>query len=552
MIEGLSAGWRPYALLVALCLALYLPGIAALPPLDRDEARFAQATRQMLESGDFLRIRFQDEARNKKPAGIYWLQAASVAALSNAESTAIWPYRLPSLLGAVAAVMLTFALGAPLVGRPAALLGAALLASSLALVAEAHLAKADAMLLATAVAAQGALGALYRQGRRGGERAAWPWALLFWSAQGLAVLIKGPIVPVLSLLTAGTVSIADRDARWLGGLRPLWGVPLLLAIAGPWLVAITVATQGAFLGEAVGHDLLGKIIGAQESHGLPSGAYLLALPATFWPGSLLLAPALVWAWRERGETPERFLIAWAVPFWLLLEIVPTKLPHYILPAYPALALLAGRALMVLATIPVPRPRGLDAVVIALWTLVSFALATALLWLSPSVASAGAQFAYLVLAAIIALLGGALAVSAWRRIGPATAAGPLLLALLVYVPAFQFVAPSLDELWLSRQAAAAVARYRPPPDAPVVSVGYREPSLVFLLGTHTRFLSADQAAEYLTSARGAAALVSNAEDEAFRRALKARGWEPRLIDRIDGLDYPAGKRLALALYTGVPG
>src|SRR5712692_9491102 len=105
---------RPYALLAGLCLVLYLPGIAAIPPLDRDEARFAQATRQMLETGDFLRIRFQDEARNKKPAGIYWLQAASVRAFSSAAATAIWPYRLPSLLGGIATVLLAFTLGAAL------------------------------------------------------------------------------------------------------------------------------------------------------------------------------------------------------------------------------------------------------------------------------------------------------------------------------------------------------------------------------------------------------------------------------------------------------
>src|SRR5437660_6024345 len=104
-------GWRPYALLTAVCLFLYLPGIASIPPLDRDEARFAQATRQMLETGDFLRIRFQDEERNRKPAGIYWLQAAAVTAFSTPEATAIWPYRVPSLLGALAAVMSTFALG---------------------------------------------------------------------------------------------------------------------------------------------------------------------------------------------------------------------------------------------------------------------------------------------------------------------------------------------------------------------------------------------------------------------------------------------------------
>src|SRR5712692_7836716 len=152
-----SAGWligvRPYALLVGLCLFLYLPGIAAIPPLDRDEARFAQATRQMLETGDFLRIRFQDEARNKKPAGIYWLQAASVSAFSTPEATAIWPYRLPSLLGGIAAVLLTFAAGAALfTGAPGsrriAAIAAVLLASALGMVAEVHIAKTDAALLA--------------------------------------------------------------------------------------------------------------------------------------------------------------------------------------------------------------------------------------------------------------------------------------------------------------------------------------------------------------------------------------------------------------------
>src|SRR5437762_9157261 len=111
---GRSAGWwlgvRPYLLLAGLCLLLYLPGIAAIPPLDRDEARFAQATRQMLETGDFLRIRFQDEARNKKPAGIHWLQAAAVSAFAGPDSNAIWPYRLPSIIGALGAVLLTFAL----------------------------------------------------------------------------------------------------------------------------------------------------------------------------------------------------------------------------------------------------------------------------------------------------------------------------------------------------------------------------------------------------------------------------------------------------------
>lgn len=199
-VGALAVGWRPWLLLVTLCLCLFVPGIAAMPPLDRDEARFMQATRQMVESGDLLQIRFQDEARNKKPAGIYWLQAASVALFSNAASTETWPYRLPSLLGAALAVLLCFGLGAHLVGRSAALAGAALLASSLLLVVEAHLAKTDAVLLATVVMAQGALGLLYRDAR-GGIIAPRRLAAAFWLAQGIGILIKGPVTPLVSFLT---------------------------------------------------------------------------------------------------------------------------------------------------------------------------------------------------------------------------------------------------------------------------------------------------------------------------------------------------------------
>src|SRR4051794_12147337 len=103
---------RAAAALLALCLLLFLPGQISLQPMDRDEPRFAQASKQMLESGDFVDIRFQGEARHKKPVGIYWAQSAVVAAADafgvlDAHTT-IALYRIPSLLGALGTVLLTY------------------------------------------------------------------------------------------------------------------------------------------------------------------------------------------------------------------------------------------------------------------------------------------------------------------------------------------------------------------------------------------------------------------------------------------------------------
>ena len=102
-LDRLGGGWRGPALAALIALIGALPGALALPTLDRDEARFAEASAQMLESGDLVTIHFQDAPRFKKPVGIYWLQAAAVRTLSHVEDRAIWAYRVPSLLGAMLA-----------------------------------------------------------------------------------------------------------------------------------------------------------------------------------------------------------------------------------------------------------------------------------------------------------------------------------------------------------------------------------------------------------------------------------------------------------------
>jgi 4-amino-4-deoxy-L-arabinose transferase-like glycosyltransferase len=549
-----SAGWllgaRPYALLIGLCLFLYLPGISAIPPLDRDEARFAQATRQMLETGDFLRIRFQDEARNNKPAGIYWLQAAAVSIVSTAESNAIWPYRLPSLLGGIAAVLLTFAFGAELFGgteaRRIAAIAAVLLAGGLGIVAEAHIAKTDAALLAAVTAGQGALGLAYVRARAGRPVPGWI-AVVFWTAELAAIYLKGPPGPALAVVTALSLAIADGDWRWLRALHPVAGIIAVIVALAPWLIAIERATEGRFLAASLGGDLLTKLIGAQESHGAPPLSYLLSSLASFWPGSLLLVPAIVRGWRRHKVAAERFLLAWLVPAWVLMELVPTKLPHYVLPLFPALALLAAGALVASVGFPAGTwAHRLDVLVRVLWTAVSLGLAALLIGLplrfAGHVAIAGIIGAVL----LVALAGGLL----WYRPDPGvTTALFAALSLAFAIPAAQGVLPGLDRLWLSRAASGLVADHPPAAGVPLVAVGYSEPSLVFLLGTDLRLTTPGGAAEAL--AGGGEALVSDREEAMFQQALAARGLAMRPIGNVHGLDYSNGQRMVLTLYDVAP-
>src|SRR5262245_56852041 len=188
------------AVLIVLALIAFLPGFFQLPPVDRDEARFAQASKQMVESGDLVDIRFQNEVRYKKPVGIYWLQAGVVktaSALGMPDAlTTIWLYRLPSLAGAVGAVLLAYWTALAFVSRRAAILAGMMLAGSILLGGEARLAKTDAMLLLTVVAAMGAMARTYLAESRDGATAPVSWFLpaIFWTALAGGVLLKGPLI----------------------------------------------------------------------------------------------------------------------------------------------------------------------------------------------------------------------------------------------------------------------------------------------------------------------------------------------------------------------
>lgn len=541
---------RPGLVLALLCLLLWLPGFLTLPATDRDEARFAQASRQMVESGDYLRIRFGQEERNKKPAGIHWLQAASVHAVEAVglgDRADIWPYRLPSLGGALLAVLATFHFGRVLVGRRAAFLGAAMLASSLVLVAEAHIAKTDAALLATVTVAMGLFGQAYLRPAAFTARQ----AAGFWLALGISVLLKGPVGPMVVLLAGVTLAVVDRGAvPWLRALRPLWGVPLMAAAALPWFVAIGIATEGRFFQQAVGGDMLAKIGSGEEKHWGPPGYYLLTFGIAAFPSAWIVLLALPAAWRDRLAQPTRFLLAWVVPSWLVFEAVQTKLPHYTLPMFPALMLLgAAWAMDPLRRLPASRWWRAVAVAALVGVAAGLALlALALPWYLAREVTVGGVLAVPAAALLVFMALRAARAGAWGRAGLLGA----LLAVPLYAAVLEGVVPRLTALWIAPRLEALLRREAPGlPAADVGIAGHHEPSVVFAIGAEVALLrNGAEAARFLAAAPSAAGRVVAVSDRAeagFRQEAEALGLRLQELGTVTGFNYSRGRWITLILY-----
>jgi 4-amino-4-deoxy-L-arabinose transferase-like glycosyltransferase len=541
-LQDWGRGWRGPTLAAFVALIAGLPGMLALPPLDRDESRFAEASAQMLESSDFVTIHFQDQPRFKKPIGIYWLQAASVAALSDVEDRDIWPYRIPSLLGAMLAAAACVWGAAAFLPPGLALLSGVMLGASFLLSTEAAIAATDGVLAGAITLMMAALGRIYMAARDGPVAGAATRAL-FWVGLALSILVKGPIGPMVAVLAVIALSVWDRRSAWLKGLGWSWGLIFLAAVLLPWAVAITVATDGAFWGAAVGGDLAPKLVEGQEGHGAPPGYYLLLLPLLIFPAALLLPAAAVQAWRDRAEPAVRFALCWLIPSWLVFEITPTKLVHYTLPLYGAVAWLAARAL---ARPLGPRVRLAGRILVLIAALGAAALGFALAAQEPHAAT-------LILAGVAALLIlGAGVVAAWlaarRPVGAIVVAAGL--AVLGHDVLLGTILPGISSLWLSSRAADILEVAGDTPrggvvEGPIAVAGYAEPSLVFLLGADTELGDARTAARAIAQHRPA--IVEGRDQAAFAAELAAMGVQARQIGQVSGLDYSKGRRDILRLY-----
>jgi 4-amino-4-deoxy-L-arabinose transferase-like glycosyltransferase len=536
---------RATAFLVLCGLLLFLPGFFNIPPIDRDEARFAQATKQMVETGDFVDIRFQDDVRYKKPVGVYWLQAAAVETASALglprAQVRVWLYRVPSLIGAIGAVLLTYWTALAFVTRRGAILAALILCSSVLLGAEARLAKTDAILLLSVVAAMGAMARVYLSWQRGEDPAhpPWTWPAIFWTGLAGGILLKGPLILMFVGLPIVTLAILDRSAAWLWRLRPVLGLIWLLVLVLPWFVAIFWRAGDTFFTDSLGGDMLSKFA-AQESHGAPPGLYLLLFWVTFWPGAALAGMAAPAVWRARREPGAQFLLAWLVPSWIVFELVLTKLPHYVLPLYPPIAILTIGALERRVLSRSWLMRG------AAWWFVIPAGASVIAVIGAITLTRQPVFLAWPFVAAALIFG----LFAWWLYDDNRAERSLLnavvAAIFLAVAIYGIVIPALTPLFPSAEIARAL-RNVVCVGPRAAAAGFHEPSLVFMTGTSTVLTDGSGAADFLGQGSCRFALVEQRSERGFAQRAEAIGLRYNVATRIDGYNISQGRAISIAIF-----
>jgi 4-amino-4-deoxy-L-arabinose transferase-like glycosyltransferase len=291
----------------------------------------------------------------------------------------------------------------------------------------------------------------------------------------------------------------------------------------------------------VGGDLAPKLVRGDLGHGQPPGFYLLTLPFLIFPFCLFLPGGAMLAWRQKADGWVRFALCWLIPSWIVFELVPTKLVHYPLPLYGALAWLMAGGLHERA----PRAARLAGAALVLVT--ALGLVGGMMTLAPRVTTPiGAAVALAGLT--VASAGGALFLVRDRLLVACAVAG--WAGIAAHAALIGWVAPHLHGLWLSSRAASALTAAEANPrngvtPGPVTVAGYAEPSLIFLLGQDTELGGGADAAEAVIDGRPA--IVEAREEPAFRAALGTRAAAVAPAATVSGLDYSNGRADLLGLY-----
>jgi len=335
MTESAVARRTLLALLAAFALAWFC-NLGYRHLIKPDEGRYAEIPREMIVSGDWLTPRINGYKYFEKPPLQYWATAASFSAFGlNEWAARLWP-GLTGFLG----VLLVFWAGSRLFGPPSGLLGAAVAASCALYVIVGHLLTLDmglSVFMAAAVfafAVAQAEAALHERRR---------WMLVAWAAMALAVLSKGLVGAVLPIAAVGAYVLLQRDWKLLSRLELLRGGLLLLAIAAPWFVLVSLANP-EFPRFFFIHEHFERFLTKEHDRYQPTWFFVPVLLVGMLPWIVALVPALVRAWPRStvtGFDPRRFLFVWCAVVFVFFSASSSKLLPYILPLFPALSLLVG-------------------------------------------------------------------------------------------------------------------------------------------------------------------------------------------------------------------
>lgn len=519
---------HPYYCLFLICFFAYGLSLFYLPTTDRDEGRFVQATKQMLESNDYLTIKFQDEFRNKKPAGIYWLQALSVK-LSGQSWNTVWPYRLPSLFCAILAVLLTYYFASRLFGDAIARTSALFMASSTVLIVEATTAKTDSALLLATLSATGLLALGYQDTQKRILR-----SLLLGLSLALGAMIKGPLVFFFFTSALLTLWVMDKNKQWLKNFH--WSVILFIPIATvlPWFLMIQKATGGQFAQDSLGSDFSKKILSAQEGHGAPPGFFTMSLFIGLWSSVLWLLPSFKKAWSQKnGHRSLLFCISATITAFVILEFIPTKLIHYPLPLYPWLTMIAAWGFHQPSDF-----RKSSKWNSYLFLIISFLISGAFLVITFLVDGTMGAFIIAGLLGAILLAG---AIISFKKRSPYT----IIAALISFPTALTTWLPHLSSLWVTENIYKELAHDR---ISPILLMGYGEPSAVFRLGTSIIMSKKpDALTRFLKNSCGHIFVDEKLITKEIAQILELSS-KVRFVREITGINYNKGSPMRLKHYA----
>lgn len=442
---------------------------------DPDEGRYAEIAREMVATGDWLTPRLNGFKYFEKPPLQYWATAALFSVFGESNLTArLWI----ASIGFLGGLWIWF-VGWRLFGAYAGVNAFLVLTSSFMYVANAHFITLDMTLTVFMSVAVGALA--IAQSKRGHAALVRRWMLLGWAALGLAVLAKGPIGLVLPGAAVSLYVMWQRDWSLLRHLHLGAGLATFLAVVAPWFIAVSIANP-EFPSFFFIHEHLQRY--STDVHRRDAPFYyfvpVLLVGGLPWLAAVtreITRPHFDW-WPKGGQgfEPERFLWIYAAFIVLFFSFSHSKLPPYILPAFPALALLVGRRLVGRTSFRA------ESITLGIMAVALFLAAMGLSFMPPDLSRApaelvGALAPWLVGGGAV-VLGGAFAVARLRQ--------PVLTLVIVSVCSLvmlQMVAVgfrAIEQQRSNRQLADVIGSIQDA-QTEVFSVGLFEPSLAFYLG-----------------------------------------------------------------------